>query len=266
MLILDFDGVLCDALTECAAVTWCAGRDRSPQVRSAAAAATGGPAPGRLPTLGEAIRELPSAFLVTFGVVRGFARTLADFMVAHGPAAGSLRTQRAFTQARAAIPEAELTAMVASAERHRSHWRRTEPEQWLDAHHLYPGVADLLHAATGPTCVVTAKDALSVRRVLSHHGLAATVADVVGDCSDKAAAVQGLAGRRNVAPADVTFVDDNVDNALQVAGTGARVRWAEWGYHAPEHRATARAAGLISLQLKDLSTLTARTTTPGGTP
>ncbi len=94
--------------------------------------------------------------------------------------------------------------------RHASAARYEETAFWLGLHELYPPVARLLRENAGSVAVVTAKDAASVRTVLEFHGLGDTVAEVIGECGQKAEAVRDLCERGRIAPAAVTFVDDNL--------------------------------------------------------
>lgn len=135
-------------------------------------------------------------------------------------------------------------------------WLRTqEGEFWLDLHTLYPGIPELLRRYSGSVVIVTAKDADSVHAILGRHGLDDTVAEVFGECGRKAEVVQEVSARWGVPLTDVTFVDDNLTNALRVAETGARSRWAQWGYQTPEHRAEAERLALVPLQIADLAQL-----------
>lgn len=221
MLILDFDGVMADAFTECALVTYYAGHDPETVARK---------------PVGELAATLPASFVARFRVVRTHARTLGDFMVALDPAAETMRTTADFARLRSGIPEARLRALTEGATAVRALLRERRRAGWLDLHTLYPGVADLLRRHRGRgTSIVTAKDERSVWEVLEHHGVAGTVTQVVGECSDKRTAVRDLADADGLPPENVTFIDDHITNALAVRDTGATSLWAWWGYHTPDH-------------------------------
>jgi len=240
MLAVDFDGVVCDALVECAAVTWFAPH---PEVDVADQ------------PIERLIGDIPPSFRDVFATVRNYSRLLDHFMVALYPAAEQVVDQVSFDAAFAAIPPAQLTHLVTNAGAIRDRWRTTQTERWLDLHTLYPGIDTLLRRHAGKVVVVTAKDETSVWDILGHHRLADTVSDVVGECADKPTALRQLSARHGVDLTEVTFIDDNVSNARRVGAIGARAYWARWGYHTPEHAARAHAAGLPPLDLDDLPAL-----------
>ena len=238
LLALDFDGVICDALEECALVSWL-GEHEPP-------AGLTGP---------ELLAAVPAGFVDRFRVVRNYSRLLEHFVVAHEPGSGDLATQAEFDAVFAALPEARVRAFHAAATAARQRLREAEPDFWFGLHTLYPGIPQLLRRFGESTVVVTAKDAESVRAILAWHGMGSTVAEVFGEISAKADVVLEVARRRGIDPGQVLFVDDNLTNALRVGQVGAAARWAQWGYQTPEHRRAAAQAGVVPLLLDDLGEL-----------
>jgi phosphoglycolate phosphatase-like HAD superfamily hydrolase len=239
LLALDFDGVVCDALEECALVTWLGIHPLDPSLSG----------PDRL-------GAVPAEFIARFRTVRDYARLLDHFVVAHLPESAGIASQADFDRLFDALSPEYVRQFTDTATRAREWLRTREPEFWLDLHTLYPGIADLLRRYRGSVVVVTAKDADSVRAILARHGLDGTVAEVFGECSRKDETVREVSARWGVPLERVTFVDDNLTNAARVAATGARVRWAQWGYQTPEHRAEAERLALTPLHLADLASLT----------
>lgn len=239
-LIVDFDGVICDALVECALVTWLGVYP---------------PAPDR--PVSSYLDAIPDGFTRRFAKVRDYSRSLDHFLVSHRAAAGNIGSRADFDRIFGAIAPVTVNSFVAGANAARRRCRTEEAPFWLDLHTLYPGVRDLLGRHAGAVAVVTAKDAASVWTILERHGLAHTVLEVIGECRQKDRAVVELCGRRGTSPGKVVFIDDNLGNVLTVAGTGATVRWAAWGYHTPEDRAAAARLNGRRLDLSELPALTA---------
>jgi phosphoglycolate phosphatase-like HAD superfamily hydrolase len=231
-LILDFDGVVCDALEECALVTWLGMRPPAPRM-----------------AVSTYLTAMPRAFVERFRKVRDYARLLDHFLVAHRPAAANIHTKNDFEALFGALGMGYVADFVATASAVRERCRTEEPEFWLDLHTLYPGIPDLLRRHAGAVCVVTAKDEESVWTILDRHGLAPTVAEVIGECGQKADAVRDLCARHGTTPDVTTFIDDNLTNVQQVARTGARAYWAMWGYHTPDDLADADRIGVRKLEL-----------------
>ncbi|MET0235071.1 MAG: HAD family hydrolase [Kibdelosporangium sp.] len=236
LLALDFDGVVCDAFDECALITWLGMHDLDPAL-----------------TAPEHVRRLPADFVTRFRTVRDYARRLDHFVAAHQESAGHIRSQADFDALFSRLSPADTARFVTAASVARNRLQTTQPDSWLGMHTLYPGIDDLLRHHKGNVVIVTAKDEESVRAILDRHGLGHTVLEVHGECADKAAAVRASAARHGIAVDEVTFVDDNLDNVRQVAVTGARVLWARWGYHTPEHRAEAERAAVTAVDLDGLA-------------
>ncbi|MFF4160081.1 HAD family hydrolase [Streptomyces sp. NPDC001678] len=242
MLILDFDGVVCDAFEECAVVTRHAGD-------SAAATAAKSPA--------ELAAGLAPAFLDRFRAVRRHSRLLDHFMVALDPRSERLGDQEEFTALFDDIPADRRERLVAGATALRAELRRRHRAEWLGMHRLYPGIRGLLERHAGRVGIVTAKDETSVREILAHHGLGHTVVSVVGECSDKRTAVLELVAEDGLRPEHATFVDDNLRNALQVRDTGARALWAYWGYHTADDVGKSLRRRVSRIYLPELAGLSA---------
>ncbi|MBD0421690.1 HAD family hydrolase [Streptomyces sp. TRM S81-3] len=238
VLALDFDGVVCDALEECALVTWLAVKRHDRSI----------PGPSH-------VGLLPADFTARFQKVRNYSRLLDHFAVAHLPAADGVGSQTDFDLLFTSLPSDYVSRFTTAASRARDWFRTEETEFWLGQHTLYPGLDNLLRQNSGNVAIITAKDEESVRAILRRHGLEQTVSEVFGECGRKAEAVQELCSRRGITPNSLTFIDDNLTNVRRVSAVGARARWAQWGYQTPEHRQEAKRFDVEPLELSDLPQL-----------
>jgi phosphoglycolate phosphatase-like HAD superfamily hydrolase len=241
MLVIDFDGVVCDALEECALITWLGEAGRRPWTSGSAQH-----------------RRLTRRFVGTFRRVRDFSRTLDHFVVAHLPYSEWIRGQRDFDRLFGSLPEAYVDDFTSQASAARRRIRTDEPDFWLGMHTVYPGVGPLLERHAPTTAIVTAKDEASVWDILRWHGLDHTINEVIGECGRKDEAVRDLCVRHSVEPAQASFIDDNLTNVRRVASVGVSAIWARWGYHTPEDVGTARNLGIAPLELATLPTLDLR--------
>jgi len=242
VLALDFDGVVCDALGECAAVTWYAA--------NAGANVPPGPA--------AAVRRVPAAFLATFASARAYSRTLADFMVANAVRSGVTLDRVTFERWRAEVGPGRLAAQARRGETIRAEWRRTYPKEWIGLHKVQAQVASLVRAVDEPLAIVSAKDAESIREILAAAGLDQCVSRIVGSCQDKPAVLAELVAdaQRQSGARRVLFIDDNLENALAAARMpGIESHWAHWGYHGPEDDRAAAKAGMPPLLLDQVGDL-----------
>lgn len=235
MLALDFDGVVCDALTECASVTWYAGHHEGDFTS--------------IPGLPDAVDAVPAWFIEHFRTIRDFSRTLDDFMVAN-TVTEPISTRAEFERAKEAAGPDQLARLATVAEAVRATWRERDLFQWISLHALYPGIAALLRHSSQPVAIVSAKDEASIREILEFHDLTGNVTEVIGSCSDKRAAVATLMDDGADTGSPVVFVDDNLTNVISVSSLPVTARWATWGYHTPEdvRRAKDYSTSLITLE------------------
>jgi len=244
-LALDFDGVVVDALTECAAVTWFAGPGASTAD----------------PDLPQAVDDLPADYLTTFAQVRAYSRTLDDFMVANTLYPRAEPVDRAvFEAALAGGDPGERARAAAAAERIRGRWRGQQFRQWARLHTVRQELAELLRTTPHSVVVVSAKDAASIRAILAHHGLDGVVSRIIGSCRDKPAALQRLRDTHPKARVEgVVLIDDSVANVIAAREAGVQAQWALWGYHGPEDFRLAARAGVRQLHIRQLPALAAAT-------
>jgi phosphoglycolate phosphatase-like HAD superfamily hydrolase len=240
VLVVDFDGVVCDALAECALITWLGAHQGRPW------------SSGRTQ-----FRRVPQPFIRRFRVIRDYSRTLDHFVLAHLPYTQWINGQRGFERIFHSLPESYVGRFTATASAARARLRDEEPEFWLDMHTLYPGMSLLLQRHAGATAIVTAKDEESVRGILHRHSLEHVVTDVIGECSDKPRAVRDLCLRHRIPPPQATFIDDNLTNVRCVSEVGVRALWATWGYHTPEDLVNGARPGIRPLALSGVPGLTA---------
>lgn len=230
IIALDFDGVVCDALLECAAVTWYAGHlDHC------------------VPSLSEAITSLPVDYVDRFRSVRSYSRTLADFMVANHTSS-PVGTRDRFEQVRSSVPVQTLHAQAAIGEQIRTRWRTLDYDSWMTHHTLYPVIKEFIARSPHDIVIVSAKDSASISAILAHHDLAGAVTSIHGSCTDKNAVLGDL-----VESSPVLFIDDSLANVLAAEQLPLTALWAEWGYHTTEDVAVAESSGTTSITLHDIN-------------
>ncbi|WP_206779338.1 HAD family hydrolase, partial [Frankia sp. EI5c] len=169
--------------------------------------------------------------------------------------AGTVDSQEGYDRLFAAFEPADVADFERRATAVRTRLRLSSPRRWLDVHQVYPQVGVAMARHHGRVVVVTAKDAVSAGEILAHHGLRGHVAEIIGDCADKPAAINA-ARERSGRPDRVLFVDDNLDNVLGAVRAGVPSRWARWGYHTAEHVRRAGAESVSPIELAELAGLT----------
>lgn len=231
VLVLDFDGVLCDSIEECTLVA---------HIAHEGLPARAFVAPG--------LAGVPPDVVERFRRCRPFMRHLGHFLVALVETRPP-RDHAAFSARYERIPAAQTQTFVDTATAIRAEVRRDHFEQWLARHRIVPALAALAEGAY----IATARDASSVRQILGAHGLILDDARTFHSVRDKTQALASIASLESVRASDVRLVDDNIENCLAARAAGFGTAWAAWGYHAPGDAEIAREQGIQSLTIDDLS-------------
>jgi phosphoglycolate phosphatase-like HAD superfamily hydrolase len=227
VLALDFDGVICDSLEEGLLISW------NTHTRAPVQAFV---EPG--------LAGVPPEVTDRFTGCRPFTRHLGHWLVPF--TISSVPTGHAEFAARYdELPGPAIETFTTAAARYRAAVRGTYPDQWLSHHVVQPGLADVVSGAY----IVTARDSESVSRILDAHHVAVDDTRIFGSSTDKPCALKAIAIREGVQPADVTLVDDSIENCLAAQAGGYGAWWATWGYSTPADRALAVAHGVPAISI-----------------
>jgi hypothetical protein len=184
VLVLDFDGVLCDAIEECTLVA---------HLAHAGLGAGDFVDPG--------LAGVPAAVIERVRRCRPLMRHLGHFLV---PLVDTLPAQdRATFAARfARIPQEQVEAFVDAATSIRAAVRHDHEAQWLEHHHVDARLTALPNGAY----IATARDANSVRQVLRAHGVELNRTRIFHSLRDKTRALEVIAARESALAADMGVV------------------------------------------------------------
>lgn len=240
-LFLDFDGVVADSLEESLLVSWF-GAGRSTWSRS--------------DTPGALAARVPDDYRAHFRTVRGYARSLEEFLVPALEGVDAPESQAEFGMLFDAIARTERARFVERAQEFRDFLRSEHREEWGAMHEVYQGVPDLVRRFAGHVHIVTAKDDVSARVALGLNGLDGAVVTITGGAADKPRVIRDILAEAGQSEDQAIFVDDNVTNVGMAREAGLRAFWATWGWQqAQEHRDAAQRQGLLPLRLTDLALL-----------
>lgn len=232
VVVLDFDGVICDSWRECAFITWAGQHGWAPAEFGASA-----------------FPAIPGAFIQRFLALRGYARHLGHFAVPVQPSSERITCRAEFDTFYAGLAPEVVATFVERALRFRASARKRYRKQWLAFHVLYEGVPELLRALSNRLYIVTARDRESVRDMLLAHGIVVQPERIYGERCSKGAALREIEAKEH---AEVYFVDDDLADVVAAQKDGRRALWARWGYSAPEDSAKASWLGVPMLSLPEL--------------
>lgn len=143
----------------------------------------------------------------------------------------------------------------------RAVFRGENEGRWLALHGTWPEFADLLRAHAGfvDYAICTAKDGVSVRKLLAHFGIDDLFPDDL--ILDKETGAQKIAHltelilRTGVNPAEITFVDDKVSHLQKVSPLGVRCVLAAWGDNGDREYIQARRDGFAVADLENAGSI-----------
>ena len=227
VLALNFDGVIGDSLEGGLLISWNA-HMRAP-VRAFVE-----PGPAVAPP------DVVDRFTCCRPFTRHVGHWLVPFVIRSMPTA---RVESAARYDELCAPTIEVFACA--AEDYRTEVRRGHPGQWLAHHRVQPGIDEVVADAY----IVTAREGESVRQILSAHAMGVDETRILESCTDRQRALESIAAGEDLAPADRTLVDDNIDNCLAACAAGYGVWWSTWGHEAAADEAPAVARGITAMSI-----------------
>jgi len=250
LLVLDFDGVVCDGVDEMVETSW-----------RTFAAMTGRDVPIARGT------ELHARFSALRPAIESGWEMVALFgLLVEQDAAqdAALRDGARWAEARDAFLRKHGLARPAIAERFddlRARWMAENPRDWLGRHRFYPGIADWLRGLVADgqlVYILSTKGKPFLDALLAWQNVPLPPDRVIGKAEPKREkwdVMRDLAASHGVAPADLWFVEDRLATLLDLRKhapdlAAARVFLVDWGYVFPDRDPpAARAAGVPVLDL-----------------
>jgi len=217
LLVLDFDGVICDSVAECFASSW--------EARFRLRGGTG-PVP-----------EPPAGGLAAFALLRPFVRNGEDFLVILEAAdrGAAIRDQAAFDALAAEIGQPGLREFKSRFYEARERFLAEEHERWLRMNRVYPHARTaLLAAANGgvPLRILSTKRPPYILEILGAERVPFAREHVHHTTGPKVPVVRELLAASGCAKA--VFVDDQLDYLRGLDDPRIEGRLASWGYVRPE--------------------------------
>jgi phosphoglycolate phosphatase-like HAD superfamily hydrolase len=217
LLVLDFDGVICDSVEECFVSSW-----------EARARLTDGTGP---------VSQPPADGLASFSRLRPFVRNGEDFLVILEAAdrGVAIRDQAAFDALAADIGPRVLRTFRTRFYEARERLLAEERPRWLRMNRVYPHARAALQDANAsglPLRILSTKRAPYILEILSANGVPFVREHVHHTTGPKVPVVRELLDASGCRRA--VFVDDQIDFLLDLDDPRIEGRLASWGYVRPE--------------------------------
>ena len=217
LLVLDFDGVICDSVEECFVASW-----------EARFRLHGGAGP---------VPEPPAGGLAAFAHLRPFVHNGEDFLVILEAVGRGIAVadQAAFDALAAGIGQPGLREFKRRFYEARERFLAEEHARWLRLNRVYPHArAALLAAVAGgvPLRILSTKRQPFISEILDANGVRVPAEHVHHTTGPKVPVVRELLAASGCEKA--VFIDDQVDYLLGLDDPRVEGRLAVWGYVRPE--------------------------------
>jgi len=216
LLVLDFDGVICDSVDECFVASW--------EARFRLRGGTG------------AVPEPPDGPAAAFAHLRPFVRNGEDFLVILEAAGRGFAPsdQAGFDAFAGTLPAAELAGFKARFYEARERMLAEDRPRWLRLNRVYPHARESLLAAAAaavPLRILSTKRQPYILEILAANGIELPPGDVHHTTAHKGPVVRALLEASGCSRA--VFIDDQVD---YLSNLDPRIEGylASWGYVRPE--------------------------------
>jgi hypothetical protein len=127
-------------------------------------------------------------------------------------------------------------------------------DDWIALNPLYRGMSDYLQSIQSKVHIVSTKASKYILEILKANGIMVNSKHVheAGKDNSKISIINGLMQDLQLAPINMTFIDDHLDTLHKVKSTGVRCLLAGWGYNTVQQRST---CPQLNLELIDLQHL-----------
>lgn len=241
LLVTDFDGVICDSVSECMLAAENAWRG--------------------LQTSYEAQKIFDIDAIHTdrkrrFRELRPYLRGAEDFI----PIVIAIeRDLEVYSQTDFDLLRRRLQHQLADYQQafytERDFLRNKHHSLWLQLNPLFAEIGRVLAARSSfeHIHILTTKRQPDVEDILQYHGISFPPEQIHSVKSDgKMPRLQQIMQAEEVAPAETVYIEDQVDYLLSAAPQGVNVQLAEWGYVSEEQRHTAERRSIKVIDQPDL--------------
>ena len=234
VLVLDFDGVICDGLNECLLSSWNTWYEL-----------------GVADFSEDTLSHIPQAFTKCFTLVRNFVRHSGHFVVPFVMEGMVFASAREFESAYEQITAETARRFLSGLEHYRRQIIKERKETWLRMHHFFDGMEGVLRNRLEKLYVVSGKDLPSIKCLLESKGIELPTDHIYASQRSKLAALHGIKKQEGIDAKQLVFCDDNFSNMQEAKREGFSALWADWGYQTSEDRERAKASGISAVSLRE---------------
>jgi phosphoglycolate phosphatase-like HAD superfamily hydrolase len=213
ILILDFDGVVCDGLNECLLSAWNTWYGLDVDAFDPI-------------TLG----NIPKSFVKKFTHYRNFLRHSGQFVMPFLLDSDVFKSWEEFDNAFKSISSQSVESFITRFEEYRVNVINNKYDQWIRMHEYYDGIIEVLKNEANQIFIVSGKDQHSIVEILRSQGVLIPESRIFGSMRSKIPALIEIAEDVGRNLDHLKFYDDNLTNVLEAREAGFCANWALWGY------------------------------------
>lgn len=234
IVVLDFDGVVCDGLNECLLSVWNTWHKLGIDAFQM-----------------ETLQGIPAEFTQRFAQYRNFVRHSGHFVLPFFSDLMAFDSGKEFELAFQDIPANTVDIFLKQFEHYRIEVIEHRYETWIAMHSYYRGMLEVLQNPANDIYIVSGKDQYSIVQILASKGISIDSQKIYGSQKDKIPALNNIARDAGKTAGQICFYDDNLSNMLAAKHAGFNAHWAGWGYKTENDLMISKTENIQLLELDD---------------
>ena len=233
LLIFDFDGVIVNSIDECLLTSYNAFQKFENNGVS----------------LTDDLSDIALEYHKYFNLYRKFVRPAAEYYLLHRAYIDNIEIIDSKSYHELLILHKDkLPHYQKEFFNERKRLRSVNREKWINLHRVYKHLADCWNnlSCIFNIFIVSNKDKVSIILLMNHFNLPVNENQIFGaeNGNDKSIITTNIINENSADPDNVYFIDDNLDNLINVKKIGIKLYLAMWGYGNPDENEDSTIKGI----------------------
>ncbi len=234
ILAIDFDGVIMDGINECMLVTWNVFNKNQHSDFSE-----------------KKLQGIPLKFKESFTHLRNFVRHDGHFIVAFFNKNEKIIDMKIFNEIFESIPETTREEFKTNFISYRSAVREIYNSYWISLHKELINLQDIIKLNIDIR-IVSGKDTESILKLLYIKNINIPPKNIHGRMLNKEIILSQLKTEADREKKELVYIDDNINNVIDIRNLNINSLWAFWGFHTEEQIDDAKKLNIVPVYKNDL--------------